>query len=66
MMEDQKDMFLRYAGRVADCVSKDLSRLGHNSVLTGLYTNFTFPQYDVHYIAINDDFDTIQSQQHPQ
>ena len=47
------------AGRVAVCVSKDLSRLGRNSALTGLYTNFTFPQYGVRYIAINDNFDTI-------
>ena len=47
------------AGRVAICISKDLSRLGRNSALTGLYTNFTFPQYGVRYIAINDNFDTI-------
>ena len=33
------------AGRVAVCISKDLSRLGRNSALTGLYTNFTFPQW---------------------
>lgn len=32
-----------------------LSRLGRNSALTGLYTNFTFPQNGVHFIAINDD-----------
>ena len=38
---------------------EDLSRLGRNSALTGLYTNFTFPQYGVRYIAINDNFDTI-------
>ena len=30
-------------GRVAVAVSKDLSRLGRSSALTGLYTNFTFP-----------------------
>ena len=47
------------AERVAVCISKDLSRLGRNSALTGLYTNFTFPQYGVRYIAINDNFDTI-------
>lgn len=41
------------AERVAVCISKDLSRLGRNSALTGLYTNFTFPQYGVRYIAIN-------------
>ena len=27
--------------------------------MTGLYTNFTFPQYGVRYIAINDNYDTI-------
>ena len=37
---------------------KDLSRLGRNSALTGLYTNFTFPQNGVRFIAINDDFDS--------
>ena len=47
------------AGRVAVCCTKDLSRLGRNSSLTGLYINFTFPKYNVRYIAINDHFDTI-------
>ena len=46
-------------GRVAVCITKDLSRLGRNSSLTGLYINFTFPKYGVRYIAINDHFDTI-------
>jgi len=47
------------AGRVGIVITKDLSRLGRNSALTGLYTNFTFPQYSVRYIAINDNYDTI-------
>ena len=47
------------AGNVAVCITKDLSRLGRNSSLTGLYINFTFPKYGVRYIAINDNFDTI-------
>ena len=46
------------AGHVAVCLTKDLSRLGRNSALTGLYTNYTFPQYGVRYIAVNDNFDT--------
>ena len=46
-------------GHVAVLITKDLSRLGRNSSLVGLYTNFTFPKYDVRYIAINDQFDTI-------
>ena len=47
------------AGKIGCVITKDLSRLGRNSALTGLYTNFTFPQYGVRYIAINDNFDTI-------
>jgi len=47
------------AGKVAVVLTKDLSRLGRNSSLTGLYSNFTFPKYSVRYIAINDHFDTI-------
>ena len=47
------------AGKVAVCCTKDLSRLGRNLSLTGLYINFTFPKYGVRYIAINDHFDTI-------
>ena len=46
------------AGNVAIALTKDLSRLGRNSALTGLYTNFTFPQNGVRFIAINDGFDT--------
>ncbi len=46
-------------GHVAVCLTKDLSRLGRNSSLTGLYINFTFPQLGVRYIAVNDDFDSI-------
>ena len=47
------------AGHVEAVITKDLSRLGRNSSLTGLYINYTFPQYGVRYIAINDHFDTI-------
>ena len=47
------------AGKVAVVLTKDLSRLGRNSSLTGLYINFTFPKYSGRYIASNDHFDTI-------
>lgn len=46
------------AGNVSVVLSKDLSRMGRNSALLGLYTNYTFPQYGVRYIAINDNYDT--------
>ena len=47
------------AGNVAVVITKDLSRFGRNSSLTGLYINFTFPKYGVRYIAVTDHFDTI-------
>lgn len=33
------------SGNVAVCITKDLSRLGRNSAMTGLYTNITFPKH---------------------
>ena len=38
------------AGHVEAVITKDLSRLGRNSSLTGLYINYTFPQYGVRYM----------------
>ena len=55
----QKTLAEIEAGHVEVVITKDLSRLGRNSSLTGLYINYTFPQYGVRYIAINDHFDTI-------
>ena len=37
----------------------DLSRFGRNSALTGMYTNITFAKYGVRFIAVNDNYDTI-------
>ncbi|MBR0462380.1 MAG: DUF4368 domain-containing protein [Erysipelotrichaceae bacterium] len=36
----------------------DLSRLGRNSTMTGMFINITFAKHDVRYIAINDNFDS--------
>ena len=38
---------------------EDLSRLGRNQLHTGLYIEEIFPSYDVRYIAINDNVDTL-------
>lgn len=46
------------AGHVGILLTKDLSRLGRNSAMVGLYTTYTFPENGVRYIAINDDFDS--------
>ena len=47
------------AGNVALVITKDLSRLGRNQAMLGLYQNFIFPENGVWYIAINDSVDTI-------
>ena len=44
------------AGHVGVLLTKDLSRLGRNMAMVGLYTTFTFPQNGVRYIAINDNY----------
>lgn len=46
------------AGHVGILLTKDLSRLGRNSAMVGLYTTYTFPENGVRYIAINDNYDT--------
>lgn len=47
------------ADHVAVVLTKDLSRLGRNSTMTGMFINITFAKHDVRYIAINDNFDTL-------
>ena len=46
-------------GKISTVITKDLSRLGRNSTMVGMYTNVTFRKYDVRYIAVNDNYDTI-------
>ena len=40
-------------------ITKDLSRLGRDHVMTGYYIETYFPEKSVRYIAINDDIDTF-------
>lgn len=48
-------------GTVNVVITKDLSRLGRNYILTGQYTEIYFPSKGVRYIAINDGFDSNNS-----
>ena len=48
MIDDIED------GKINCVVTKDLSRLGRNYILTGQYTEIYFPSKGVRYIAIND------------
>ena len=52
MIEDIK------AGYIGIVLTKDLSRLGRNYVMTGQYTDFFFPEHGVRYVAINDSYDS--------
>ena len=47
------------ADRVSTIIVKDLSRFSRNSVMAGMFINFTFAEYGVRFIAINDNYDTI-------
>lgn len=49
------------SGNVATVITKDLSRLGRNYLKIGELIEVLFPEYDVRYIAINDDVDTAKS-----
>jgi DNA invertase Pin-like site-specific DNA recombinase len=44
--------------RVSTVIVKDMSRFGRNYLEVGMYTEITFPQHDVRFIAINDNVDS--------
>ena len=46
------------AGEIERVIVKDLSRLGRNFIEVGQYTDYVFPQYDIHFIAILDNVDS--------
>ena len=56
MIDDIED------GKINCVVTKDLSRLGRNYILTGQYTEIYFPSKGVRYIAVNDNVDTINGE----
>lgn len=54
MIEDIK------SGKINTIITKDLSRLGRNYIESGTYIERIFPMFNVRYIAITDDFDSIR------
>ena len=46
------------AGKINCVVTKDLSRLGRNYILTGQYTELYFPSHNVCYIEVDDGVDS--------
>ncbi|MBR5088729.1 MAG: recombinase family protein [Ruminiclostridium sp.] len=49
-------------GKIGIVITKDLSRLGREYLKTGEYIEIIFPDYDVRYIAINDNVDTAKAE----
>lgn len=47
-------------GYISIVLTKDLSRLGRNYVMTGQYTDFFFPEHGVRYVAVNDSYDSAK------
>jgi len=46
------------SGEIGRVIVKDLSRLGRNFIEVGQYTDYVFPQNDIHFIAVLDNVDS--------
>lgn len=55
MMEDMK------AGKINCIVVRDFSRFGRNYLETGYYMQKIFPAYNIRFISVFDDFDSLRS-----
>lgn len=50
------------SGKINCCVTKDFSRLGRNAIDTGFYIEKFFPVHNIRFIAITDNYDSIDGQ----
>ncbi len=48
-------------GKIDLVITKDLSRLGRDYIMTGYYTEIYFNEKGVRYIAVNDNIDIMNS-----
>ena len=51
------------AGRISCVITKDLSRLGRNYIESGSYMEVFFPKHNVRYIAVTDNYDSLNKQE---
>ena len=58
----QEILELMESGKVGTLITKDLSRLGRNYIEVGNYTEILVPRWNVRYIAINDNFDSLYNE----
>jgi DNA invertase Pin-like site-specific DNA recombinase len=50
------------AGKVKRVIVKDMSRLGRDYLQVGMYTDIVFPEYGVHFVAVNDGVDSTRGE----
>ena len=55
MLDDAK------AGRINLIICKDMSRFGRNYIQVGQYVDYLFPMYNIRFIALTDNIDTLNS-----
>lgn len=48
------------AGKISRVIVKDMSRLGRDYLQVGMYTDILFPDFGVHFIAVNDGVDSTR------
>jgi DNA invertase Pin-like site-specific DNA recombinase len=46
------------AGKIVRVVVKDMSRFGRDYLQVGMYTDVMFPEFGVHFVAVNDNVDS--------
>ena len=50
-------------GKIGTIITKDMSRIGRNYLGVGMYTEVTFPQNNVRFIAVNNSVDSSNQQE---
>ena len=50
------------AGQIGTVICKDMSRFGRDYLQVGMYTDVVFPEFGVHFIAVNDGVDSTRGE----